>query len=386
VNDHDVLAEDVRRYLRRNQWVEQGQGAFGSIWLRETLGGQAVTIAVPTAIRPDSVEWRSVIERLAVFEQRPISEVAFRLRNRLVDVTRLRAANDYVISGSIPLKAGVGLVGAAYKMYRASATTARRPRAHIAGNFSKLGDLIVEQARLGQTEEGSYILPILMPLTEAVPQEQDDLWRHELGVDRVAPEPSERRVTRTLAQALTAIQTRIVQPARDPKASDMHDLIAAGASRELVMAINQVLDDPAVAMFEVAFDWAYGITEPAAVPAKVSVPSAASDLLTRAARLLSSSRRDPNQTVTGPIVEVRHVPGDLFGEVALQTMRQGRQVEIRVRLKSEQLDPTHEWMRTARTVVVDGPIQRVPGRPLRIDSPTNVYPLDESYLPTSVGS
>lgn len=156
MNDPNDLAENIGSYLRRTQWAEQGRGAFGSIWLRES-GSQALTIAVPNAIRPDSVEWRSVIERLANFEQRPISDMTFRLRNRLVDVTRLRAANDYVISGSIPLTAGVGLVGAAYKMLRASATTARRPRAHIAGNFSKLGDRIVDQARLGQTEEGSYI-------------------------------------------------------------------------------------------------------------------------------------------------------------------------------------------------------------------------------------
>lgn len=376
---NDVLADDVRGYLRRTSWIEQASGASGSLWQRETRDA-SVTIAVPRVIHADSAEWRSVVERLALVEQRSVKQVAFRLRNLLVDVTRLRAANDFVIHGSIPLTAGVGLVGAAYRMLRASATTARRPRAHIAGNFSRLGDQIVDQARLGHTEEGSYVLPILMPLTEAASQVQDDLWRDEPGVDRVAAEPAERRVIRTLAQALTAVETRIVQPARDPRAGDMHDLIAAGASRELILAVIQVLDDPAVATFEAAFDWASGLVEPAAVPRQVTVPSAAGELLTRAAALLSSSKRDPSQSVTGPIVEVRHLPNDPFGEVALQTFRQGRQVEIRVRLTSRQLDPTHEWMRTARTIVVDGPIQRIPGRPLRIDRPKSVYPLDENYL------
>lgn len=383
MSSQELFVENVRIYLRRNRWTEQPPGIAGSLWQRDSESGQTATIAVPTSMRVDSVEWRSVVERIAAFERRAVDEVVSSIRNLLVDITRFRAANDLVISGSIPLTAGVGLVGAAHKMLRASATTAQRPRAHIAGNFSKLGDQVVDQARLGHTEEGSYVLPILMPLTEAAPEEQASFWPEEAGVDRVAPEPAERRVTRTLAQALTAIQSRIVQPAREPQASELHDLIAAGASRELVLAVNQVLGDPAVATFEATFDWASGLTAPAAVPTGVAVPSAATELLTRAAGLLSSSKREPNRSFIGPIVEVRHLPDDPFGEVALQTIRQGRQVEIRVRLTNEQLDPAHEWMRTARTIVVDGPIQRTPGRPLRIDSPTNIYPLDETYLPTT---
>lgn len=383
MSGQELLAENVCNYLRRNRWAEQSPGIAGSLWQRDNDAGQTIMIAVPASIRIDSIEWRSVIERLAVFEQRSADEVASNIRNLFVDITRLRAANDLVISGSIPLAAGVGLVAAAQKMLRATATTAQRPRAHIAGNFSKLGDRIVDQARLGHTEEGSYILPILMPLTESAPSEHEDLWTEESGVSRVAPEPAERRITRTLAQALTAIQTRIVQPAQDPKPSDMHDLVAAGVSRELVLAVNQVVADQAVATFEAAFDWASGLTAPAVIPSGVTVPSAATELLTRAARLLSSSKREPNRSFTGPIVEVRHLPDDPYGEVALQTIKQGRQVEIRVRLTSDQLDPAHEWMRTARTIVVDGPVQRAPGRPLRIDSPTDIYPLDESYLPTT---
>lgn len=79
------------------------------------------------------MEWRGVLERLARFEQRPMENVASSIEFQLTDVTHLRAANDIVIRGSIPLGAGVSLVSSAYSMLRASATTAVRPRAHIAG-------------------------------------------------------------------------------------------------------------------------------------------------------------------------------------------------------------------------------------------------------------
>lgn len=390
------VAEEVRAYLLRTGWVEQQAGVAGALWHRsstrradpaevaaDTSKSGAPTLAVPFSIRPDTAEWRGLTERLAAYEHRLPAEVASQIEHFYIDITRLRAANEFLIGGSIPLTAGVDLVSSAYKLLRASATTSRQPRAHIAGNFSKLGDKIVEGARLGHTEQGSYILPILMPLTEPAPEDTEHLWHAEAGVDRVAPEPPERRVTRTLAQALTAVNARIVQPAREPTRADMVPLIAAGASRELLLAVTQVLSDPSVAVLETSFAWATGATAPASVPASVSLPAEANDLLSRASNLLRTSRRDPAEQITGPIVEVRHVSPDPSGTVALQTVRHGRPVEVRVRLTAAQLDATYEWMRTSRTIVVEGQVQRDPGKPLRIDQPVNIYPLDETFLPAN---
>lgn len=387
------LTAEVRAYLLRTGWVPEQPGVAGELWRRPPprrtrMTGREPTVAVPFSIQPEPTAWRGLTERLAVYEERTPAQVAFEIEHFYVDVTRLRAANDLVITSSIPLTAGVDLVSSAYKLLRASATTARQPRGHIAGNFSKLGDKIVEVARLGHTEQGSYVVPILMPLTEPAPDEHESLWdaTPEPGVDRVAPEPPERRVMRTLAQALTAVSTRIVQPAREPTRADMAPLIAAGTSRELVLAANQVLNDPAISLLEVSFAWAPGATAPASVPQRVSLPAEASELLLIASGLLRTSRREPLEQITGPIVEVRHIASDPLGSVVLQTVRRGRPAEVRVRLTEGQLDPTYEWMRTARTIVVAGQVQRDPGKRLRIDQPASIFPLDETFLPGGPGS
>jgi len=98
-------------------------------------------------------------------------------------------------------------------------------------------------------------------------------------------------------------------------------------------------------------------------------------------RLLRTSRREPLEQITGPIVEVRHIASDPLGSVVLQTVRHGRPAEVRVRLTEGQLDPTYEWMRTARTIVVAGQVLRDPGKRLRIDQPAGIFPLDETFLP-----
>lgn len=375
-----VSPEAMRHYLEIAKWRLRQQGNGGAIWENENSQGLGSHVLVPSALPVNSLEWRSVVERLAKFEERPFQDVEFRIENQFVDITRFRAANDFVIHESIPLTAGVGLVGSAYKMLRASATTARKPKAHISGGFSRTGDELVAQARLGQTERGSYILPIILPLTQIEMPAQLNPSQDE--VTRVAPEPSERIVMRTLAQALSAIQKYVVEPATAPKASDMPYLVLAGASRELVIALREILHDQAVASFDASFDWASGITEPGGLPRKVTISAGAEELLTMTAKLLQTSKQEPNQIVSGPIVEVRHEPNSPIGEIALHAMRGGRRAEIRVLLKGDQITPALGWMETSRVIVVHGKIVRTPGKPLRIEYPEKINPLDEDHLPT----
>jgi hypothetical protein len=373
--------EDVRSYLGKSGWTSDQRGTSGELWRHQTETGEGVVLAVPSTIAVGSTEWHAIVDRIARFENRSSLQIAFALEHLYVDVARFRAANEFVIDQSIPLIAGVGLVSTAYKILRASATTARQARAQIGGNFSTLGDEIAKRARLGHTEEGSYILPVLMPLSVDEVDHAGGFWEDQPGViGRVALETSERRVTRTMAEALATLLRVVIDPAKEPNSGIVAPLVAAGVSRELVVAVEQVLEDPAVADFETGFSWAPGITAPAGVPERVSIPSEARYLLTKAATLLKTTTRDPAERATGPIVQIRHLPNDLFGEVGLQTMRHGRNAEIRVRVAQERIEQLLEWMKTSRTVVVEGLLIRDPGKPLKIDNPTQIYPLDESLL------
>ncbi|WP_141437057.1 hypothetical protein [Blastococcus aggregatus] len=196
-------------------------------------------------------------------------------------------------------------------------------------------------------------------------------------------EPPERRVMRTFAQALAAVDRVIVAPERTPSGGDLQAAVVAGASREMVMALHRVLTDEAVAEFEAAFSWAGGVMAPAGIPSSVRLPAAAAPRLEKAAQQLKASSYSPDEIVTGPIVEVRHEPDNPFGEISVQTVRRGRQTEVRVRLRAGQLLETFDWARDGRSVVCEGRVRRIPGRPLMIDEPRRVQPLDETYLPTA---
>lgn len=233
---------------------------------------------------------------------------------------------------------------------------------------------------MGQTERGSYILPILVPLSSPVEQDVNRPDPHLLEIHRVPSEPEERRVTRTLAQALRAIHLIVVEPGTAPRVADMPHLIMAGVSRELIVAVNEILLETTVSNFDAYFDWAPEITPPSGTAHEISIPSAASELLTRTAELLRVTTNEPNQSISGPIVEIRYEPSAPFGEIALQTMRRGRMVEVRVTLREQLIHSALEWMNTSRAVMVDGQIRKIPGRRLQIVNPSRVVPLDSEYL------
>lgn len=373
------LNTNLNRYLTQAGWERQPRGPAGSLWFQNARAERAV-LAVPDPIEPEDSELTGILRRLAAFERRSAGDIAMNIITQYVDVTRLRAANDYVITGTIPLSAGVSLVESARSMLRAAATTARRPRSQIKGAYSRLGDEIVEQARMAHTEVGSYILPVWMPLT---PPEGDTDTLFSGTEQRMPMETQERRVTRTLAQSLEAVQKVVIQPANAPRnAGDLHPVIAAGGSREMLLALHKILHDPAVAEFEAVFSWAGGLRAPGGIPERVTLEAEAAPLVEQAARLLKVPDRFPKEIYTGPIVVLMHKPGDPYGEIGIDTVRQNRSCEVRVRLGGKSLDMAYEWARTERAILVEGEVRRGVGQKLRIDAPSRILPLDETFLPS----
>jgi hypothetical protein len=376
------VTRTVRDYLRGRGWVEQRPGVAGALW-RRPPGDRPAVIAVASDLPPDSLEFRSVIERLAAYEGISQEQARQRITTWMVDIARLRAVHDDQMPGSILLRTGVELVTAARRIVRAAATTSLRPRGHIV-NYLQGGDQIAARARMGHTEEGSFVLPIWMPLSlppldthDTLPLEGID--GHDENVTRLRI-PDERRVTRTLAQALEAIDQVLVRPEREPTDSDISASVAAGVSRELVDALARILNQEAVEELEATFEWAPGVKPPARTRARVQLPAEATPRLARAAELLHTVRPISQSVFTGPIVEIRRGGGAPVGEIAIDTVHRKRRREVRVRLAVDDLDRAHDWMRSERLVLVDGKISQIRQGQAIIEAPHRFEPLDETRL------
>lgn len=367
---------DLVAYLEFTGWTRQQEGVAGALWAR-----YGRRLGVP--YEPDRDLIRGVVERIAAAEERMVKQVADAARYLLYDVTHLRAANDYRIVDSIPLRTAERIIGSARSMLRATATTARWERAQIGSNYSPLGDDVVRQALMGHTERGSFVIPVLVPLPEpAPPDPHQPTLDHGAAEFHEAPaEPFERRVVRTFAQSLQALHELVVEPARDPSTDEIHELVYRGVSREFCSALAGILTEPAVGEFEARVDWSPAVPAPRTMPASVAIDADAADLVRNVADKLRQQRVDPRQVFSGTIVQLRHeAEDDPYGEIAVSTVRRGRPSEVLVRLPLADYRRAWEWHDQRRAVLVEGAVRRTPGRPLRVDNPIRCHPIDEMLL------
>lgn len=368
-----MTSESLDWFLTKHEWRPINRGSAGELWKHE----EGAVVAVPWGLSPNDLQWDGVIARIAAPLNEPAPAVETAIRNAYVDVTDFRAADDILIEGSIPVEAGFSLISTARTILRASATTSRGARAQISGNYSKPAERIVEQARFGHTKKGSYILPMLVPLDISSIRGKDSAGQQLFSYDH---EPEQRRATRTMAQALTAVQRLVVDPAKEPSAGTVDDLITAGVSREMVTALHDIVSAEAVSVFSAEFVWAPALESNSTLPSSVSIATAASDLLQLTSKKMRPSPKKQTESFTGPIVQLRDEESLTFGEVKIQTVRRGRSCEIALLLADENLRKSHEWFSTKETLVVEGEVTSVPGKGLRIVSPARVQPLRETML------
>jgi len=368
------LARDVAALLTSRGWtVVRGAKGHAALW---ALPEAQVEMYVPSELRRGSFEWNDIIKRIAAAHREPARDVERRVEVAQSDVMRFRV--DSSGSETIPLEAGATVIGSAFGMLRAAATTARRPRQAIGSNYSKVGDDVVRGARLAHTEVGSFVFPVLLRVPE--PEDTDE---HALdGVASARPESEQRRVVRTLAQALQTYERHVIEPAREPRPADLTPVVIAGGTKEMFAQVGRALDERGVSWLETSFDWAATESTANDAPRRVVIPSDARDIVTATVRLLSTPRRNPFHVFTGPITQIAHQPGDLFGEIVIQTPsptgRRGGRLNARVR--ADQLSQIHQWMDTSTTIVVQGEVERLPGRMARLRGIAEPQALSDTAL------
>lgn len=225
---------------------------------------------------------------------------------------------------------------------------------------------------MGHTREGSYVLPIFMPLPR--PKRE----ANQLPVERYE-ESDARRVTRTLAQAVAAVHSQVVEPAKSPDATALHNLAVASVTREAVQAVERLLTAEEVEAVTTKFTWASGLVAPSFLPSRLSIPSEAAPLLHETALRMRQGPKTQTDQFTGPIVKMFD---DHQGsaEVWIRTVRRGRPCEIHVTVPKDRRLDAHQWFAEHDMMLVSGRLLSARGKPLRIPEPTRFTRLADTQI------
>lgn len=371
---------DLIAMLRHSKWEISGEGPIGEMW---SSPSQRVEVGIPFALSSANYEWSGVLDRIAYAHKTTRKDLARRIANLRFDVTDFRVKGPNWDT-SVPVEAGFNLFKTARQVLRASATTAKSPKVAIGGGYSRIGDRVLEKARFGQTAQGSYIVPLMVPVLGIQDFKEDE---HELKDGEpvfndvtAGHETDERRTTRTMAESMIAVHSAIIDRDKPPTMSQVNDLVYAGVSRELLTALTSVVSKDSVTSFDATFMWSELLTKTSDhLKSSVSFPSEARKLLEESTVKFKPSLEPKSETFTGPIVQLRDEAIVAHGYVTIETNRNGRQVEMQVRVDERHLDEVHGWFKDRETVRVQGSVRRASSR-LIIDKPTEFTLLRDSLL------
>lgn len=349
-------------YLSASGWRHlQPWRGTGNVWV--SPDGKTEVIV------PNSNQFVDYAERvaelvsvLAQLEGRSTYEVVRSLKEVPFDLARVKAEGDGVDEGSLPLAGGVALVQRAQQMLLSAACSSQASRSNFIRTPKRAQELM-ERARLGQTEQGSYVVTILvpMPLPGSTGPEQVEMFTSS----QPKPEPFERQVTRRLVDSVAALATAVQGAEEKRDLEPFSTAITRGVSANLCEAVVGAYEAVHTDLISVGVNWASlgspradGKVEAPAVAVLQTKPNTIIVLKEACDFLRQQTEPEPDIEVIGHVVGLKRETTDIEGEVTVFGNAGNRERHVTVMLPLEGYNRMVAAHKTDAPVSVTGTLEK----------------------------
>ena len=273
------------------------------------------------------------------------------------DVIRVRA--DAEEDGTVPLGTGVDLIQGAHDMLLAAACSLQNPRPLYRAGANRDASEYLRQVRLGQTEQGSFVVTLVTPAIPPPlqPQFDPDWGSNELDA------PLDRRMTKRLAQALTATQAAAEQSvAGDVDA--FSKAVPEGASANLCEALFKIIQP--FPSLEVSTVWARTWPEKTSREI-IRFARADAPILHEAARAFRSREPRWDEQLFGSVQRLKRDESEEDGTITLRASIGGRAESVTAILSPQDYELAIRAHQHRAPVIATGDLERV-GQRWRLSS------------------
>jgi hypothetical protein len=335
-------------YIRAEGWHRiDSYGAHSDVFALENVGELVIPGTDALADYADVVS--SILERLSFFEGRDELQVYRDLVGADRDVIRVRAP-DACDDGSVRVDSGVEIISQARNLLLAAACAAKDPRSsYRAGKIKDAADYM-DRVRLGQTEQGSFVVTMLAPVPPALESaDQLSLW------PTISDEPFDRLVTRRLADGLQAARTAAEAAVRGEGVEAFERAVPKGVSANLCEALATLIDRGQG--LDVSLTWAK--TRPTPEPRrKIEFSVSEAPLFKEAARLFRSMEPRPDERLIAFVVRADRKPDEEVGHATLSAFLDGQPVSIRADLEDQSFSTAVTALDGKTPIAVTGDLRR----------------------------
>ncbi len=265
------------------------------------------------------------------------------------DVVRVRAAGADD-DGAVPIDAGVEIVSQARQLLLAAACAARSPQALYRAGANREASDYMRRVKLGQTEQGSFVVTLLAPVPPLLQPQLDPAW------DGFDDEPFERQVTRRLVGALQASRHAVELTASGEGAGAFETAIGAGVSANLCEAVAGLIEPSGD--LDISVTWARTRPTPD-VQSRIAFSAGDAEILREAARTFRARHPRPDVSLYGTVHQLRRDQDEIDGLVTLKAIMDGRQQSVRAVLDQANYSIAVRAHEAKALVMVKGDLERI---------------------------
>ena len=265
-----INPEDIERLLINLGWVETltlEENTIG-VWDKHHLKDRNYRLIVPKdRVYVDYEESvAKVLKTIAEIYDRSQIHVLEELNTQAIgDILRIHGYDPYnPHSSTIQYRRGLRLIHIGYTSLTAGAAAAVEKVPVHSSSKKKEIQSYLQQIRLGQTEQGSYLVKLISPIEKPLSTEQLRFPLPEFD----PPIPFERRAMSNLLKGLQAIEqitTKVIEGKERFSLELYEEAVQDGVSANLCEAITaenfDLKDDLPQVRIELDIDWSYAIRD-----------------------------------------------------------------------------------------------------------------------------
>jgi hypothetical protein len=310
---------DLASYLRIRGWHRGPEIAEGlaQIWLwplSDSLHPESADVILP-GYREMRDFRRRVSETLQTLEQvegRSQLDILSDIQSVSSDIIRWRWIEANSEDGTIPLEQGHQFFSQVRNQLLAAACSAIHPSQFFASRKPVAALDFLREARLGQSERGSYVVTVHNPVPPA-------LATAELDDDS---EPFERRVTLTLSRAMQSLRRVTAETVSGGQSPSAAELSRDGVSANLCESVAAMLDARGIKRdIEVRFSFAGSRPPRGSAPALTRFSSDLSPVIGEIGKMLRENAPRDNFELIGFVTDLSRGPHDVNGTAILNDYR-----------------------------------------------------------------
>jgi len=361
-----VSPQALSAYARAEGWTSiEPYGDHSQVFLGSDQKTEAIIPGTSTIADYASI----VSDLLSIFakaEGRDELQVYRDVSTADKDVIRVRSpeADD---DGSVQIEAGVELVRQSRELVLSAACAAWKTQASYRAGKIQQANNYMARVRLGQTEQGSFVVTLLAPVPPALQSMLPNLQEE-------VEEPFDRRVTMRLASSLDAAASAIEKKSLGAEISVFETAIHKGLSANLCQAAAELSGQGSGV--EVSITWARTRPRPIARWSRLFTRSEG-EMLGEVARIFHERAPRPDEQIEGLIVNMARDVKEFDGRVTLKAVVDGKLMSVRADLPNEDYVLASKAHLERRPIALTGTLSRI-GRRWTLDKVTDVhFPEDE---------